>query len=177
MSGDETWPCAAVSLHRRGSPSPGLRRRSPSPHLPGTKGVRDVLPLPPFSQCYLGFAITRDISMPCLPLLLLETPPALPGPSLQDALEEGAGCALLLPAPSPLAGPPMDSFTGLPAGGAGGAELPACATRVLDVLLLGSKKSETTSQRGFAFRESYPVVQSVRVHQARREWGDVGLNC
>lgn len=85
-----------------------------------------MLPLPPACRCYLGFALTRDISMTCFPLLLLATPPALPGLSLQDAFGEGAGCGSLLPAPSPSAGPPTDGFPGLPAVGRSGA---ACLCR------------------------------------------------
>jgi len=158
-------------------PRPGERDPVPSPARNRVKGVQDLLALPPFSQCYVGFAVPRDISMTCLPLPLLESPPAQPWPSQQDALEEGAGCGSLLPAPSPSAELPMDdSFTSLPAVGAGGAELPACAPRVLGVLPLGSKQSEKTSQRGFAFPEFCPVAQGIRVHQARREWGDMGLN-
>lgn len=44
------------------------------------------------------------------------------------------------------------------------------------VFLLG-QRGDKPSRRGFGCGEFYPAVQTVRVHQARREWGYVALNC
>lgn len=80
--------------------------------------MQDELSLPPFSQCYLGSAVPRDISTACLPLCLLGAPAlaALPGKMLWA---EGVPVAHSHWISAPLGGPALENSTG-----AGGAELP-----------------------------------------------------
>lgn len=68
---------------RRPQPRPEERELVPSP----AKNPGCAFP-PSFLPVLLGFAVTRDISMACLPLCLLGTP-STASPSRWDALEKG----------------------------------------------------------------------------------------
>lgn len=102
--------------------------------------MQDVLSLPLFAQCYLGCAVTRDISTACLPLW---EPPALP-----KGREKGMPVALWIFSNSE--GEQWKISLGL---GVLSCLCHSCAA-------VGSKKREKASLWGCASCELHPVTQN-----------------